>query len=591
MPTAKTPASRAGLRSSTTPPVSRVMPGWRSRTSDAPPISSGTSCSNTRAGVDSSSAAPAAPPTAVMSARRRSRSACPASSVREKLAALREYRTRATVLVTFAVSAGSPTASSAGYDTSDASPATDPATPATTPAITRRTMSAPCTGRILRRRRFHGGVGVGADTVAARFLGGVEGAVGPGDQGGRVLAAVPPGNPEGAGALGLGGAEALGDLHGVVQPAVGEQDGELLAAVAGHHVGPADHGLPGGGRLLEEPVPGLVAVAVVVGLEVVEVEQGHAHRLPGPGRPGQLPRQLLVPGPPVRHPGEAVGPGQPPHLPVQGPDLGQQPPQRPQQDAGRDPDEQDQRRRERLLGQHRVPRQRRVAQHEAASEGGAPVLPQVRAFGTEPGWVAGHQAGRTDLLVVQLDAGRVPEGRGLHRRLEEVAGPELTRGPAEEPLPAFRDIAERSVGVIDGHDQLVGDRSLRPGEVPVLVEGGLAADDRLPGVAGTLQTGQDPRDRAGVLADPRPGRIAVPGDVVDVPAARRPDGEVLVILGAGGGFVAGRLVPPDHLAPADVLQTRIAGLPVETPHEDLELLLVHLPDASQRERAARSAFS
>jgi hypothetical protein len=76
------------LRSSTTPPVSRVMPGWSSRTSDAPPISSGTSCSNTRAGVDSSSAAPTAPPTAVTMARRRTRPAWPASSVREKLAAL-----------------------------------------------------------------------------------------------------------------------------------------------------------------------------------------------------------------------------------------------------------------------------------------------------------------------------------------------------------------------------------------------------------------------------------------------------------------------------------------------------------------------
>src|SRR5215218_10464621 len=220
MPTAKTPASRAGLRSSTTPPVSRVMPGWRSRTSDAPPISSGTSCSNTRAGVDSSSTAPAAPPTAVTRARRRSRPAWPASSAREKLAALMVYMTRATVLVTFAVSAGSPTASRAGYDTSDASPATDPATPATTPATARRTMSAPCTGRILRCRRLHSGGAVGADAVAAGFLGRVQGPVGPGD-----------------------------------------------------HVGPADHGLPGRGRLLEEPVPGLTAVAVVVLLEVIEVEQ------------------------------------------------------------------------------------------------------------------------------------------------------------------------------------------------------------------------------------------------------------------------------------------------------------------------------
>ena len=108
------------------------MPGWSSRAREAPPISSGTSSSNTSAGVDSSSAAPAAPPAVVTRARRRTRPAWPASSWRENAAAETVYPTSATVLVTFAVSGGSPTASRAGYDTNDARPATEPATPART---------------------------------------------------------------------------------------------------------------------------------------------------------------------------------------------------------------------------------------------------------------------------------------------------------------------------------------------------------------------------------------------------------------------------------------------------------------------------
>ena len=128
------------------------MPGWSSRTREAPPISSGTSSSNTSAGVDSSSAAPVAPPAVVTRARRRTRPAWPASSWRENAAAETVYPTSATVLVTFAVSGGSPTASRAGYDTNDARPATEPATPARTPATRRKTTSAPCTARILRPR-------------------------------------------------------------------------------------------------------------------------------------------------------------------------------------------------------------------------------------------------------------------------------------------------------------------------------------------------------------------------------------------------------------------------------------------------------
>jgi hypothetical protein len=98
-------------------------------------------------------------------------------------------------------------------------------------------------------------------------------------------------------------------------------------------------------------------VTSVVGLEGVEVEQGHAQGLAEAGRPGQLPGQLVVPGPPVGHPGEGVGAGQLPDLPVQGPDLGQQPQQGADQDADREPGAEHQRRRDRALGQDRIPGQ------------------------------------------------------------------------------------------------------------------------------------------------------------------------------------------------------------------------------------------
>ncbi len=64
-------------------------------------------------------------------------------------------------------------------------------------------------------------------------------------------------------------------LGGVLDPGAGQEQAELLAAVAGEQLtGPEQRG-PGRDGLAEQQVPGLVAVRVVEALEVVEVQQGH----------------------------------------------------------------------------------------------------------------------------------------------------------------------------------------------------------------------------------------------------------------------------------------------------------------------------
>ena len=82
--------------------------------SEANPSSSGTSFSKPSAGVDSNSAAPTTPPSAATGANCLSRGACPISSGRDPSTEPTPVNTRATVLVTFAVTGGRPTASSAG---------------------------------------------------------------------------------------------------------------------------------------------------------------------------------------------------------------------------------------------------------------------------------------------------------------------------------------------------------------------------------------------------------------------------------------------------------------------------------------------
>ncbi len=64
----------------------------------------------------------------------------------------------------------------------------------------------------------------------------------------------------------------------MLEVASGERDRELLAAVAGEQIGVAEDRTPGAGRLAQNPVARLVAVAVVVFLEEVEVEHRDRQR-------------------------------------------------------------------------------------------------------------------------------------------------------------------------------------------------------------------------------------------------------------------------------------------------------------------------
>ena len=63
-----------------------------------------------------------------------------------------------------------------------------------------------------------------------------------------------------------------GDVLAALQAGVGEDDGELLAAIAAHHVALALQAvLQHAGDLAQGIVAGQVAEAVVVGLEVVDI--------------------------------------------------------------------------------------------------------------------------------------------------------------------------------------------------------------------------------------------------------------------------------------------------------------------------------
>ncbi len=85
-----------------------------SSTSEAPPISTGTTTTKVLAGVSSSTAAPAAPPSAVTAPILITRRPCPVSSGFEPITDPAPVSTSETVLVMFALSGGTPSASSAG---------------------------------------------------------------------------------------------------------------------------------------------------------------------------------------------------------------------------------------------------------------------------------------------------------------------------------------------------------------------------------------------------------------------------------------------------------------------------------------------
>src|SRR6516165_1172235 len=87
--------------------------GWTRSSSEAPPMSTGTTAVKMLAGVSSSTAAPAAPPAAVTIPSRITRRPCPVSSGLELATDPAPVNTSETVFVMFALSGGTPSASRA----------------------------------------------------------------------------------------------------------------------------------------------------------------------------------------------------------------------------------------------------------------------------------------------------------------------------------------------------------------------------------------------------------------------------------------------------------------------------------------------
>ena len=107
-------------------------------------------------------------------------------------------------------------------------------------------------------------------------------------------------------ALAQDGADVAGDDHRLVLVDLGEDQGELVAAEPGDHVGGARPGAEDLRDGLEHHIAGGAAVAVVDQLEVVDVEhqQGAGARVPR--RVGQLALQLADEPRPVEDAGQEV---------------------------------------------------------------------------------------------------------------------------------------------------------------------------------------------------------------------------------------------------------------------------------------------
>ncbi len=99
----------------------------------------------------------------------------------------------------------------------------------------------------------------------------------------------------------------LVDVELVGQP--GQEDGELVATHPGHGVLAADRLHQAVAHLLDQLVAGGMAEGVVDRLEVVDVDEEHAHRLAHPPRAHELLLHAVLEQPPVGEPGQGVVPG------------------------------------------------------------------------------------------------------------------------------------------------------------------------------------------------------------------------------------------------------------------------------------------
>ena len=102
------------------------------------------------------------------------------------------------------------------------------------------------------------------------------------------------------------GADPLGQLERAGKVGLGQDQRELLAAIASREVDVPD---PRTEDLADGPQNGVarrVAVAVVDGLEVVQVQEHERERVADAVGAAPLERELLVEGAPVREAGQAV---------------------------------------------------------------------------------------------------------------------------------------------------------------------------------------------------------------------------------------------------------------------------------------------
>src|SRR3989449_5648483 len=105
------------------------------------------------------------------------------------------------------------------------------------------------------------------------------------------------------------GEHPLGHRAGGVEVPFRDNDAELVAAVADHHVGLAAVALDEVGEMSEDAVTDAMAVVVVDHFEVVEVEHDQGKRCFAPGGAAQLALQALLEEPVVVEAGETVGQG------------------------------------------------------------------------------------------------------------------------------------------------------------------------------------------------------------------------------------------------------------------------------------------
>ena len=130
--------------------VTTISPGcliwiWRGISTKIPAIKikNGTTFAKVAAGIINNRIAPTILPTKVSGMSVFNSWPCPRSSRREAGTAPKLVKTKPTVLVTLAVTGGSPSASRTGYETSDANPAAVLTIPATIPTTTKITINSP----------------------------------------------------------------------------------------------------------------------------------------------------------------------------------------------------------------------------------------------------------------------------------------------------------------------------------------------------------------------------------------------------------------------------------------------------------------